>query len=94
MEARTVARLYRVHGRVQGVGFRAFVERHASALDLAGWVRNVDDGSVEVHAQGTAQNLSTLEGLLHTGPRWGEVRRVDAAEAAPIVADGFGIKRG
>jgi acylphosphatase len=57
-------------------------------------VRNVDDGSVEVHAQGTAEQLSVLEGLLRTGPRWGEVRRVDSSDAAPIAADGFSIKRG
>ncbi|MEP7362621.1 MAG: acylphosphatase [Acidobacteriota bacterium] len=94
MEAPLIARLYRAHGRVQGVGFRAFVERHASKLGVAGWVRNVDDGSVEVHGQGTAEQLSVLEGLIRTGPRWGEVRRVDVNEAAPIAADRFSIKRG
>jgi len=82
-----------VHGRVQGVGFRAFVERHASKLELAGWVRNADDGSVEAHAQGTAEQLSVLEGLLRTGPRWGEVRRVDVMDSAPVASDGFVVKR-
>ena len=88
-----IARLYRVHGRVQGVGFRAFVERHARKLGLAGWVRNVDDGSVEVHAQGSAEQISILEGLLRTGPRWGEVRHVDVSEAGPVVGEGFVVKR-
>jgi acylphosphatase len=87
------ARLYRVHGRVQGVGFRAFVERHADKVGLAGWVRNADDGSVEVHAQGTEEQLNILEGLLRTGPRWGEVRHVEVSESSPIAADGFTIKR-
>jgi acylphosphatase len=88
-----IARRYRVHGRVQGVGFRAFVHRNASKLGLTGWVRNVDDGSVEAHAQGPAGPISTLEGLLRTGPRWGEVRHVDVMESSPLAGDGFVVKR-
>ena len=88
-----IARSYRVQGRVQGVGFRAFVERHASKLGLAGWVRNVEDGSVEVHAQGTVEQMSILEGLLRTGPRWGEVRHVEVRDAAPVAGGGFVVKR-
>jgi acylphosphatase len=47
------AKRYVVRGRVQGVGFRWFVEREAHMLGIAGWVRNNHDGSVEVLAQGT-----------------------------------------
>jgi len=72
--------MYRVRGRVQGVGFRYFVEQAANGLGLRGWVRNVDDGSVEVYAAGTAEQLSELAGLLHKGPRWAEVRGVDELE--------------
>jgi acylphosphatase len=93
VEQPLIARLYRVQGRVQGVGFRAFVHRHATRLELAGWVRNLDDGSVEAHAQGPPEKISILEGLLRTGPRWGEVRHLDVAEAAPVNADGFVVKR-
>ncbi len=52
------ARRFLVRGRVQGVGFRWFVEREAHILGIAGWVRNNHDGSVEVLAQGTRDQLS------------------------------------
>jgi len=71
-----------VRGRVQGVGFRYFVEQAAKEFGMRGWVRNDDDGSVEVHAEGTAAQLSELAGLLWKGPRWAEVRGVEEAEAA------------
>jgi acylphosphatase len=77
-----LAKLYRVRGRVQGVGFRYFVEQAAKALGVRGWVRNDDDGSVEVYAVGTSAQLSDLAGLLWQGPRWAEVRGVDESEAA------------
>ena len=56
-------RLYAlVHGRVQGVYFRAFVQRHAQALGLSGWARNLPDGAtVEVVAEGSR---AALDGLL------------------------------
>ena len=75
------ARSWCVRGRVQGVGFRNFVQREATALKLAGWVRNLDDGRVEVFAQGPAAALDALQGRLWQGPRWAEVRDVDAREA-------------
>ena len=58
-----------VEGRVQGVGFRAFVEQSAAALDLKGWVRNRWDGSVEVLAEGERDDLEKLLGALRSGPR-------------------------
>ena len=75
------ARLYRVRGRVQGVGFRYFVQHAADAIGVRGWVRNLDDGDVEVYAIGTAAQLSELAGMLWKGPRWAEVRGVDESEA-------------
>jgi acylphosphatase len=74
------ARRFIVRGRVQGVGFRWFVEREAHILGIAGWVRNNADGSVEVLAQGTRDQLSGLHWRLREGPR---AARVDAVEAAP-----------
>jgi acylphosphatase len=67
-----------VHGDVQGVGFRYFVQRKARALGLAGWVRNNDDGTVEVVAEGMPDALTELERALGEGPRMARVSRVDA----------------
>jgi len=63
------ARRFVVRGRVQGVGFRWFVEREAHTLGIAGWVRNNADGSVEVLAMGTRDQLAGLRSRLQQGPR-------------------------
>ena len=78
------ARRFFVRGRVQGVGFRWFVEREAHILGIAGWVRNNHDGSVEIHAQGTRDQLSGLHGRLREGPRAARVDAVDVSEASPV----------
>jgi acylphosphatase len=93
LSAAKLARLYRVRGRVQGVGFRYFVEHGAEALGISGWVRNDDDGCVQVYAVGTAAQLSELAGLLWKGPRWAEVRGVDESEAALEKHHGFFVRQ-
>jgi acylphosphatase len=65
-----------VTGRVQGVGFRAYVQRHAVALLLTGVARNLPDGAVEVIAQGTEPSLRRLLGLVRNGPRLAHVDAV------------------
>ncbi|MBV9086319.1 MAG: acylphosphatase [Acidobacteria bacterium] len=77
-------RRYIVRGRVQGVGFRFFVEREARTLGVNGWVRNNPDGSVEVLAAGTPEQLLALRGRLHAGPRAARVDEVDESEAQPV----------
>jgi acylphosphatase len=77
------ARRFIVRGRVQGVGFRWFVEREAHILGIAGWVRNNHDGSVEVLAQGTREQLSALHARLREGPRAARVDNVEVSEATP-----------
>jgi acylphosphatase len=77
------ARRFVVRGRVQGVGFRWFVEREAHILGIAGWVRNNADGSVEVLAQGTRDQLSGLRSRLREGPRAARVDEVEESEARP-----------
>ena len=72
-----------VRGRVQGVGFRWFVEREARMLGIAGWVRNNSDGSVEVLAVGTRDQLLGLRERLRQGPRAARVDDVQESEAAP-----------
>jgi acylphosphatase len=79
------AKRYLVRGRVQGVGFRWFVEREARILGIAGWVRNNHDGSVEVLAQGTRDQLSGLHSRLREGPRAARVDSVDVSEVQPVV---------
>ena len=93
MSEQKIAKLFRVRGRVQGVGFRYFVEHSAGELGVRGWVRNDDDGSVEVYAVGTAAQLSDLAGLLWKGPRWAEVRGVDESEAPVENHSGFSVRQ-
>ena len=75
------ARRYFVRGRVQGVGFRWFVQRSADQLGIRGYTRNLDDGRVEVYAVASPEKLNELSGLLWTGPRLADVRGVDEEEA-------------
>ena len=78
------ARRFVVRGRVQGVGFRWFVEREAHMLGIAGWVRNNPDGSVEVLAMGTRDQLSGLRSRLRHGPRAARVDDVQESQAQPV----------
>jgi acylphosphatase len=66
---------------VQGVGFRWFVEKNANSIGVRGWVRNEDDGRVQVYAIGNNDQLNLLAALLHQGPRMAEVRGVEEQEA-------------
>jgi acylphosphatase len=85
MAQKTVeARRFVVRGRVQGVGFRWFVEREAHILGIAGWVRNNSDGSVEVLGMGTRDQLSGLRSRLRQGPRAARVDAVEESEARPV----------
>jgi len=70
-------RRYRVFGDVQGVGFRAFAWREGRRFDLAGWVRNRFDGSVEVLAEGSPRQHDQLAVALAAGPRMSRVDRVE-----------------
>ena len=91
MEQQT-ARRFVVSGRVQGVGYRAFAQHAARRIGVTGWARNLADGNVEVHANGTKSQLDDFEARLRQGPRWGEVRSVSVAEAAVSDASGFHIR--
>lgn len=80
-----MTRRYIVTGRVQGVGFRWFVEREARAIGVGGWVRNNDNGSVEVLATGSEEQLARLRKSLQDGPRAArvdEVQEFDEQEAS------------
>ena len=68
---------FRARGRVQGVGFRAFVRRQARAQAIAGWVRNEADGSVAGQASGEALALANFRDILCMGPPWAFVESLD-----------------
>ena len=69
----TKAYRFIVKGRVQGVGFRWYVVNEANQLNVAGTVKNRDDGSVEVFVQGSMTNIYTLKNLLKKGPSFSRV---------------------
>jgi acylphosphatase len=68
---------FRVHGEVQGVGYRRFVAREAQDLGLAGWVRNEPDGSVIGETEGSAAALAEFRARLVQGPAFARIARLD-----------------
>ncbi|MCA9299738.1 MAG: acylphosphatase [Phycisphaerales bacterium] len=66
----------RIHGRVQGVSYRAYTIRRATTLGLAGWVRNRLDGTVEAEAEGEEEAIAGLIAWCHEGPRLAHVDEV------------------
>jgi acylphosphatase len=66
-----------VRGRVQGVGFRASTQRIGTQLDLDGWVKNLPDGSVEIHVQGPAERVEQFLIWCHRGPTGAYVEAVE-----------------
>jgi acylphosphatase len=83
---------YVVSGRVQGVGFRWFVEREAAQIGVTGWVRNCDNGDVEVMATGTREQHSLLRRKLEQGPRASRVDHVGKSKAPLLEAPSFRIE--
>jgi len=77
----TVIRHVVVRGRVQGVGFRAFVEDEARARGLAGWVRNRRDGSVEALFSGPSEKVDAVITALRMGPPAARVDNVEINQA-------------
>lgn len=67
----------RISGEVQGVGYRAWTVRRASALGLSGWVRNLADGDVEAVFSGSAESVSEMIEACREGPRMASVRTVE-----------------
>jgi acylphosphatase len=86
-----VARRYVVSGRVQGVGFRFFTAEAARREGLAGTVRNLDDGTVEVVADGDAESIQRFERSLRQGPARARVEYVRVEEIDPLDERTFSI---
>jgi acylphosphatase len=88
-----VARRYLITGRVQGVGFRYFVEARASAEGVHGWVQNLADGRVEVLLEGDLASVDRVEAALWRGPSGAVVDDVASKPAVPSGrATGFSIR--
>ena len=82
-----------VHGEVQGVGYRYFARREAQSRGLVGWVRNREDGAVEVLVEGERSRLESLLIALQRGPTAAQVERVDCEwSAAENISSGFTIR--
>ena len=81
-----------VHGRVQGVGFRAWVQHHAELHGLEGWVRNRRDGAVEAVFSGPAEKVEAVLAACRRGPAGARVERLETAErdASMIARPGSG----
>jgi acylphosphatase len=82
-----------VRGKVQGVGYREGCRQCAQDLRLSGWVRNLADGTVEVEAEGSPQELATLLLWCERGPLPANVFGVHARRIAPVGGDWFEIRR-
>jgi acylphosphatase len=79
-----------VRGVVQGVGFRVSVARRAHGV--AGWVRNLPDGQVEVVLEGEADSVAAVEAFVREGPRGARVDDVEATDEEPAGLRGFEIR--
>jgi acylphosphatase len=85
-------RTWFVSGRVQGVGFRWFVQTNANEIGVRGWVRNEDDGQVQVYGVGNRDQLDRLAALLYRGPSQAEVRGVEQREAPVQQLSSFSVR--
>lgn len=81
-----------VHGRVQGVFFRDTTCRQAASRGLAGWVRNLPDGTVEAVFEGGPEAVEGLLAFCREGPRGARVERVEVSEEEPEGLDAFEVR--
>ncbi len=87
-----VAKMYKVHGLVQGVGFRSFVYHQAQVLGIKGYVQNEFDGTVTVVAQGENEVLLMFEKYLKSGSSFSQVREVEVTLISPVNYHDFEIR--
>ena len=82
----------RVTGRVQGVSFRYYTREEAARLGVAGWVGNQPDGSVELYAEGPADDVDALVAWCQDGPPLARVRDVAVRPAEPTGGTVFEVR--
>lgn len=92
MTADRVRRRATLAGRVQGVWFRESCRDQAHAAGVAGWVRNLADGRVEVVLEGPPGAVDDVLGWCRRGPRRARVDRVDVVDEAPVGEQGFRVR--
>ena len=90
--AQRISKRVRIEGRVQGVGFRAFVEREALRIGVDGFVRNRRDGGVEAVFAGTSAHLDAIIDACRTGPRGSRVDMVKVLDESCDVPPGFRVQ--
>ncbi|MGB3797167.1 MAG: acylphosphatase [Alteraurantiacibacter sp.] len=78
-----------IHGRVQGVVYRDWTVRAARQHGVAGWVRNLPDGTVEAHLEGEEQAVEDMIAAMHDGPPSAEVDRIEHSDAEAQGCEGF-----
>ena len=88
---REMSRAFKVHGRVQGVGFRWWAQHQARRLGLRGTVRNCRDGTVEIALAGKPEVVDEMLVLLREGPPGARVTKLEEQASSDVVGDGFDI---
>ena len=88
-DRQTAARLLRIHGKVQGVWYRASAQAEATRIGLRGWVRNRLDGSVEALVIGPLPAIEAFVRWAHDGPPQARVARIDVSTAEGEATNGF-----
>lgn len=89
-----IARKYLISGEVQGVGYRYFAQRVAARHQVVGYVRNLEDGRVEVHAEGTPEAVEAIRHDLAAGPAHSVVEHVEELSLEPTRSyNAFRIER-
>jgi acylphosphatase len=73
-----------VHGRVQGVGFRYYAQHEALKWDLTGWIKNNDDGTVELEVQGNEERVQSFMEKIKEGSPFAKVTKLEIEDIAPI----------
>jgi acylphosphatase len=78
-----IARQFFIGGNVQGVGYRFFAQRAAARHQIVGYAKNLDDGRVEVLAEGPASRVEAFKHELSTGPRFSSVNHIEEINLDP-----------
>ena len=81
-----------ISGKVQGVSFRYYLMKEAQRLGILGWVKNLEDGRMEVIAQGKEEDLQEFLRHCRKGPPYAEVEKVETKEMPEQEFEGFEIK--